>query len=53
MGFRNIFDRFPKGPVIREHELLALVAFPTGLNRDGVGGCARQPEARWNARLED
>ena len=53
VGLRNLPDRFPIGPTIHKPEVLALVAFPTALNRDGVGGYAGQPEARRDARLED
>ena len=53
VGLRNLLNRFPIGSTIHKPEVLALVAFPTGLNRDGVGGYAGQPEARRDARLED
>ena len=53
VGLRNLLNRFPIGSTIHKPEVLALVAFPTALNRDGVGGYAGQPEARRDARLED
>ena len=53
VGLRNLLDRFPISSMTHKTEVLALVAFPTGLNRDGVGGYAGQPEARRDARLED
>ena len=53
VGLRNLLNRFPLGSTIREPEVLALVAFPKGLNRDGVGRYAGQPEARRETRLED
>jgi hypothetical protein len=53
VGLRNLLDRFPIGSTIRKAEVLALVASPMGLNRDGVGRYAGQPETRRNARLED
>ena len=53
VGLRNLLDRFPICSTIHKPEVLALVAFPTALNRDGVGGYAGQPEARRDAPLED
>ena len=53
VGLRNLLDRFPICSTIHKPEVLALVAFPKGLKRDGVGGYAGQPEARRDARLED
>jgi hypothetical protein len=52
VGLRNLLDRFPIVSTIRKPEVLALVAFPTGLNRDGIGRYAGQPEARRETRLE-
>jgi len=44
VGLRNLLDRFPISSMTHKTEVLALVAFPTGLNRDGVGGYAGQPD---------
>ena len=49
----NFLDRFPIGPVVREHEVLPRIPLSAGLNRDGVGGYAGEPEAGRNPRLED
>ena len=53
VGLRNLLNRFPIGSTIRKPEVLALVTFPIGLNRDGVGRYAGQPEARRETCLED
>ena len=53
VGLRNLLNRFPIGSTIHKPEVLALVAFPTGLQRHGVGGYAGQSEVRGDARLED
>src|SRR5260221_13897128 len=53
VGLRNLLNRFPIGSTIRKPEVLALVTFPIGLNRDGVGRYAGQPEARRGTCLED
>ena len=53
VGLRNLLNRFPIGSTIHKPEVLALVAFPTGLQRHGVDGYAGQPEVRGDARLED
>ena len=53
VGLGNLLNRFPIGSTIHKPEVLALVAFPAGLQRHGVGGYAGQPEVRCDARLED
>ena len=53
VGLRNLLNRFPIGSTIGKTEVLACVAFPTRLNRDGVGSYAGQSEVRRDARLED
>ena len=53
VGLRNLLDRFPIGSTIHKPEVLALVAFPTGLHSHSVGGNPGHPEVRRDARLED
>src|SRR5258708_39022186 len=53
VGLWNLLNRFPIGSTIRKPEVLALVTFPIGLNRDGVSRYAGQPEARRETCLGD
>ena len=53
VGLWNLLDRFPIRSTIDKPEVLVLVAFPAGFNRDCVGSYAGQPEVERHARLED
>src|SRR5260370_42400464 len=53
VGLRNLLNRFPIGSTICKPEVVALVTFPTSLNRDGVGRYSEHPEARRDTLPED